>query len=165
MHNLDIRSGTNPGRNLHPQSGTYDSDIGRPQHSLRRYGFLFANPVRHQPGADDEATAIRRTLQFECHAASIGQGALEGRVQRQLSALVVTEMLSRVEQPISGPPLLVKGGTALEDLYPAAAEGLEDYVPADVHRAATAVQLLISRIDAAQSWRRPTRDRSGVVGG
>ncbi|MGC5053594.1 MULTISPECIES: nucleotidyl transferase AbiEii/AbiGii toxin family protein [Micromonospora] len=37
-----------------------------------------------------------------------------GRVQRQLSALVVTEMLSRVEQPISGPPLLVKGGTALE---------------------------------------------------
>ncbi|MGR6317525.1 nucleotidyl transferase AbiEii/AbiGii toxin family protein [Micromonospora soli] len=55
-----------------------------------------------------------RSLQDRLRNAARNQGALFGRLQRQLSALVVTEMLTRVKQPISGPPLLVKGGTALE---------------------------------------------------
>jgi Nucleotidyl transferase AbiEii toxin, Type IV TA system len=42
------------------------------------------------------------------------EGALEARVQRRLAALVVAEMLARANLGTQGPPMLVKGGRALE---------------------------------------------------
>ncbi|MGR6317524.1 nucleotidyl transferase AbiEii/AbiGii toxin family protein [Micromonospora soli] len=48
------------------------------------------------------------------------------------------------------------------DLYPSAAEGLEDYVPADVQQAAEAVQLFINRIVTADHGdESPANERSG----
>jgi len=42
------------------------------------------------------------------------EGVLEARLQRRLSAIVVAEMLNRVDLNIDGPALLIKGGSALE---------------------------------------------------
>lgn len=56
----------------------------------------------------------RRSLEDRLRNLARADGVLVQRVRRQLSALVVTEMLSRVAMPTGGPPMLVKGGTALE---------------------------------------------------
>lgn len=55
-----------------------------------------------------------RSLMDRLRNQARGEGALEARVQRRLAALVVAEMLARVDLGTEGPPLLVKGGSALE---------------------------------------------------
>ena len=55
-----------------------------------------------------------RDLQKALAAESKREGALVGRIQRRLGAIVVAEMLTRVDLGTEGPPLLVKGGSALE---------------------------------------------------
>lgn len=55
-----------------------------------------------------------RSLQARLRSQAKREGALEGRVQRQLGTVVVGAMLERVDLGTAGPPLLVKGGSALE---------------------------------------------------
>lgn len=72
-----------------------------------------ANPSPEDRPVHPESRNLR-SLQDRIRNHAKKEGVLQARVERRLAAVIIAEMLSRVDLGIDGPPLLVKGGSALE---------------------------------------------------